>query len=85
MWRPQQRKKATQKVKALRKEAMNNDGIAYLSNNTKVDFNDADGADLAKAAFLNEILREKGEKQVYPVFGSTFSQVKNVPLLLVWI
>jgi len=70
-------KKATQKVKALRIEAMSNDGIAYLSNNTKVDFNDADGADLAKAAFLNEILREKGEKQVYPVFGSTFSQVKK--------
>ena len=70
-------KKANQKVKALRKEAMKNDGIAYLSNNTKVDFNETDGADLAKAAFLNEILREKGEKPVYPIFGSTFSQVKK--------
>ena len=70
-------KKANQKVKALRKEAMKNDGIAYLSNNTKVDFNESDGADLAKAAFLNEILREKGEKPVYPIFGSTFSQVKK--------
>jgi SecD/SecF fusion protein len=70
-------KKANQKVKALRKEAMKNDGIAYLSNNTKVDFNETDGADLAKASFLNEILREKGEKPVYPIFGSTFSQVKK--------
>jgi SecD/SecF fusion protein len=70
-------KKANQKVKALRKEAMKKDGIAYLSNNTKVDFNDADAEDLAKAVFLNDILREKGEKSVYPVFGSTFSQVKK--------
>ena len=74
-------KKANQKVKALRKEAMKKDGIAYLSNNTKVDFNDADAADLAKAVFLNDILREKGEKPVYPVFGSTFSQVPLVEML----
>ena len=70
-------KKANQKVRALRKEAAKNNGVAYLSNNTKVDFKEADGADLAKAAFLNEILRDKGEKEVYPIFGSTFSQVKK--------
>jgi SecD/SecF fusion protein len=70
-------KKADQKVRALRKEAAKNNGIAYLSNNTKIDFKEADGADLAKAAYLNEILRDKGEKEVYPVFGSTFSQVKK--------
>ncbi len=70
-------KKADQKVRALRKEAAKNNGIAYLSNNTKIDFKEADGADLAKAAYLNEILRDKGEKEVYPIFGSTFSQVKK--------
>ena len=70
-------KKANQKVKALRKEAEKNNGIAYLSNNTKVDFNTTDGADLAKAAILNELLRDKADKAVYPVFGSTFSEVKK--------
>jgi SecD/SecF fusion protein len=70
-------KKAILKVKALQKEAEKNNGIAYLSNNTKVDFNTTDGADLAKAAILNEILREKAEKPVYPIFGSTFSEVKS--------
>jgi SecD/SecF fusion protein len=70
-------KKAFLKVKALQKEAEKNNGIAYLSNNTKVDFNTTDGADLAKAAILNEILRDKAEKPVYPIFGSTFSEVKS--------
>jgi SecD/SecF fusion protein len=65
--------KANQKVKALRLTAKN--GIAFI-NNDSIDFN-SDGADLAKAAYLNEILREKGDTAVYPVFGNTFSQVKN--------
>ena len=68
--------KANQKVKALRLEADKNNGIAFLNNDT-INFNDSDGAELAKATYLNEILREKGEKEVYPVFGSTFSQVKR--------
>ncbi len=66
--------KANQKVKALRLTADSND-IAYINNDT-IDFN-SDGADLAKAAYLNNILREKGDTAVYPVFGNTFSQVKN--------
>ena len=66
--------KANQKVKALRLTADKN-GIAYINNDT-IDFN-SDGAELAKAAYINEILREKGETEVYPVFGNTFSQVKN--------
>ena len=68
--------KANQKVKALRLEANKNNGIAFLNNDT-INFNNSDGAELAKATYLNEILREKGEKEVYPVFGSTFSQVKR--------
>ena len=66
--------KANQKVKALRLTADDN-GIAFI-NNDSIDFN-SDGADLAKAAYLNNILREKGDTAVYPVFGNTFSQVKN--------
>ena len=66
--------KANQKVRALRLTADDN-GIAFI-NNDSIDFN-SDGADLAKAAFLNNILREKGDTAVYPVFGNTFSQVKN--------
>ena len=70
-------KEADLKVNQLREDAKKNDGIAYLGNGTKIDFNQPEAMDLAKAAFVNEILREKGKKEVYPVLGSTFSEVKK--------
>ncbi|MEY3099192.1 MAG: hypothetical protein RIS63_80, partial [Bacteroidota bacterium] len=73
-------KEADLKVKMLRDEAKNNGGVALLPNNTEVNFNDPEAVELAKAAFINEILREKGEKPVYPVLGSTFAQVKKMSL-----
>ncbi|MFM7006153.1 MAG: protein translocase subunit SecD [Flavobacteriales bacterium] len=73
-------KEADLKVKMLRDEAKNNGGIAILPNSTEVNFNDPEAAELARAAFINEILREKGEKPVYPVLGSTFAQVKKMSL-----
>jgi SecD/SecF fusion protein len=73
-------KEADLKVKMLRDEAKNNEGKAILPNGTPVDFNNPEAVELAKAAFLNEILREKGEKPVYPVLGSTFAQVKKMSL-----
>jgi len=65
-------KEANALVAELKAEAMKTDGIGYLPNNTTVDFNEAESEELAKAAFVNQILREKAETPVYPVFGSTF-------------
>lgn len=73
-------KEADLKVRMLRDEAKANGGKAILPNSTEIDFNDPEATELAKAAFLNEILREKGEKPVYPVLGSTFAQVKKMSL-----
>lgn len=74
-------KTAIFKVKQLRDESFKNvgdkKGIAILPNNTPVNFNTPEGFELAKAAYINEILREQSEKPVYPLFGSTFSEVKK--------
>jgi len=72
---------AIARVKQLRKQAFKQKGedrgIGYLPNNTTVDFKTSEGSELAKAAFINEILKERGSKPVYPIFGSTFSEVKK--------
>ena len=73
-------KEADLKVKMLRDEAKATGGIAILPNNTQIDFNNPEAVELAKAAFINEILREKGEKPVDPVLGSTFGEVKKMSL-----
>jgi len=70
-------KEAAIKVEELKKEAAKSDNTALLPNGTTVDFNNPEAVELAKAAFVNEILRAKSETSVYPVFGSTFSQVKT--------
>ncbi len=54
------------------------DGIALLPNKTKVNFNtNRDALDLAKAAYINQILTEKADKSVYPVTGTTFKNAKK--------
>ncbi|NBP29091.1 MAG: protein translocase subunit SecD [Flavobacteriia bacterium] len=74
-------KEAILRVKQLREDAFKQadslKGIGFLPNNTRVDFNSPEAEDLAKAAFINEILKERGSKAVYPVFGSTFTEVKK--------
>lgn len=70
-------KEAIIKVEELKKEAANNDNKALLPNGTTVDFNEPEAEELAKAAFINQILREKSDKKVYPIFGSTFTEVKT--------
>lgn len=74
-------KEATLRVQQLREEAFKQvdslKGIGFLPNNTRVDFNTPEAEDLAKAAFVNEILKERGSKAVYPIFGSTFTEVKK--------
>lgn len=74
-------KEAVARVSALKKEAFAQTdslkGIGFLPNNTSVNFNTPEGEELAKAAFINEILKERGSKAIYPIFGSTFSEVKK--------
>ena len=70
-------KEADARVEELKTESESNNMIGFLPNNTTVDFNDAEAEELAKAAFINQILKEKAETAVYPVFGSTFKEVKK--------
>lgn len=70
-------KEAVLKVNQLKEQVKTTNQPALLPNNTYVDFKSPEDYDLAKAAFINEILREKGDKPVYPLIGSTFSEVKK--------
>ncbi|MEY4289442.1 MAG: hypothetical protein RLZZ30_1530 [Bacteroidota bacterium] len=73
-------KEAALKVEQLRNEAKETGDSVLLPNNTKVDIFSPEGAELAKSAYINEILRSKAEKPVYPVLGATFSEVKKLSL-----
>jgi len=70
-------KEAEIRLAELKAEAAKNGGIAYLPNNTKVDFSQSDAEEIAKSAFVNQVLKEKADVSVYPVFGSTFKDVKQ--------
>ncbi len=70
-------KEAIIRVGELKKEALKNNGIAVLPNGTEVDFKEPESYELAKAAYVNLILQEKGSQAVYPLLGSNFQQVKN--------
>lgn len=70
-------KEANIKLEALIAEAKENGGKAFLPNNTEVDFSKPEAKDIAKGAILNDILKGKAETPVYPVFGSTFQDVKK--------
>lgn len=54
----------------------------YLPNNTAVSYDDATAKELAKAAYINDILMQKADDPVYPLFGSTFKEVKKRSLAL---
>jgi SecD/SecF fusion protein len=70
-------KEAQRKVIELKAQAAKTGNKATLPNNTVVDFNNAEAEEIAKAAFINQILKDKSEKAVYPLLGSTFSEVKK--------
>ena len=70
-------KEANERVAALKLEAAKNNNIGYLPNNTSVDFSQPEAEALAKSAFINQILKEKAENKVYPIFGSTFAETKK--------
>jgi len=73
-------KEAVLKVEQLKREAKETGDSVLLPNNTMVDIFSPEGAELAKSAYINEILRSKAEKPVYPVLGATFSEVKKLSL-----
>ena len=53
-----------------------------LPNATKVSLTNPESYDLAKAAYLNQILKEKSQVPVYPILGSTFQEAKGRSLAL---
>lgn len=70
-------KEAQRKVMELKAQAAKNGNKATLPNNTIVDFNNPEAEEIAIAAYINQLLKDKSEKSIYPVLGSTFSEVKK--------
>ncbi len=68
---------AQERVDALRESAKSTGNKAFLPNDTEVDFSLPEAEELAKAAFINQILKEKADNPVYPLLGSTFKEVKQ--------
>ena len=67
---------AIARVEEAIQKAKSTNNIYVLPNNTEVDFSKPESYELAKAAFLNEVLKEKAESPVYPVLGTKFKDVK---------
>lgn len=75
-------KEADFRVADLISSVDKNGKIAQLPNGTEVDITTTEGRELAKSAFINQILKEKANEKVYPVIGSTFQEVKSRSLAL---
>jgi SecD/SecF fusion protein len=73
-------KEALIRVDELREEVKKTGEEAMLPNGTSVDFSNPEDEELAKAAYINQILKEKANAKVYPVFGSKFQDVKRKSL-----
>lgn len=71
--------KASQdKVEALFAEAKKlGEDTLFLPNSTKVNVNDPESFEIAVAAYINDSLKQLADTPVYPVFGSTFQDVKK--------
>ena len=70
---------AIERVEELKAESGDSD--ALLPNGTYVNFtSDIEAEDKAKAAFINEILKEKNTEEVF--FGNTFQEVKDKSISL---
>lgn len=70
-------KEAIEKVADLKLKAATTGDSALLPNGVYVNFNQPEAEELAKAAFINQILKDKSEVSVYPVLGSTFGETKK--------
>lgn len=53
------------------------DSVVYLPNGTHVNVSNPESKELAVAAYINDTLKQLAETSVYPVFGSTFKDVKT--------
>lgn len=73
-------KEANFMVDSLMQAAKANGNIATLPNGEEIDFAFPESEELAKAAFVNQILKEKANTSVYPVLGSNFQEVKSKSL-----
>lgn len=70
-------KEAIAKVEEEMARAAGLDSIMKLPNDTDVHLSKPEAYELAKAAYINDILKNKAETPVYPLFGSTFKVVKQ--------
>lgn len=75
-------KEAVMRVEEAMKDAKNTNNIYMLPNKVEVDFTKNESYELAKAAFLNQVLAEKAETPVYPGLGTTYKEVKGRSLAL---
>lgn len=79
-------KQALAMVDELEEKAIaENDTVSVLPNNTTVNFlkntsNDSEAREIAHAAYVNSILKEKNEEKVY--LGKKYKEVKNNSLAL---
>ena len=67
---------AVARVEEAIQKSKSTDNKYILPNNTEIDFSKPESYELAKAAFLNEVLKEKAETPVYPILGTKFKDVK---------
>ncbi|MBI3239436.1 MAG: protein translocase subunit SecF, partial [Flavobacteriia bacterium] len=71
-------KEAVVRAEELKKKTFEMDSTwATLPNDSRVDFSKPESFEIAKAAFLNEVLAERAEEEVYPIIGSNFQAVKK--------
>lgn len=70
-------KEAVFLVDSLRQDAKLHGDTALLPNGETIDFRKPEAEELAKAAFINQVLKSKANTPVYPLIGSNFQDVKS--------
>lgn len=78
-------KEAQFEVEDLKKEAAKTGNITTILSGVdliEIDFNKPEAEEIAKAIYINKILKEKATDKVYPVLGSNFQDVKSRSLAL---
>jgi SecD/SecF fusion protein len=70
-------KYAKKEASTFKAEAAKTGNKKKLPNNVEVDFSNPEAEDVVKAFYINEYLKSKSDKAVYPLIGSTFSEVKK--------
>lgn len=77
-------KEADKKVEELFANAKANelDSVVLTYSGVKIAVNNPESREIAKADFINGILSEKNEEEVYPILGTKFKDVKNQSLAL---